>query len=82
MDEIFRQKFDPNCNTAYSIAEKASRSRIILVSELDPEGVKKTGLMPASSLPEALKISGEQSSSRNPGTYVMENAATVLPILG
>jgi lactate racemase len=81
MDEIFRQKFDPNCNTAYSIAEKANRSRIILVSRLNPEEVKKTGLMPASSLPEALKISAGQSSSENPDTYVMENAATILPVL-
>jgi nickel-dependent lactate racemase len=81
MDEIFRQKFDPNCNTAYSIAEKASRSRIILVSRLNPEEVKKTGLRPASSLPEALEISARQSSSENPDTCVMENAATILPVL-
>ena len=81
MDVLFRQKFDPNCNTAYSIAKKASRSRIILVTGLNPEAVEKTGLMPASSMSEALNISARQSSSKNPDTYVMENAATVLPIL-
>lgn len=81
MDEVFRQKFDPNCNTAYSIAEKASRSRIILVSRLNPEVVKKTGLVPASGLQEAVEISAGKGNRKKSETYVMENAATVLPIL-
>lgn len=80
MDELFRKQFNPNCNTAYSIAEKANKCRIILVSRLEPELVKKLGLYPAGDLEQGLKIASSYLGKKLPETYVIENSATLLPV--
>ena len=82
MDTRFRQKFDLNCNTAYSIAEKASKGKVILLSSLSPETVIKTGMYPAFDLQDVLKKAFELGGKKIPETYILENASTLLSVLG
>ncbi|OGC78651.1 MAG: hypothetical protein A2Z27_00100 [candidate division Zixibacteria bacterium RBG_16_50_21] len=81
MDKIFRHDFDQNCNTAYSIAEKASQAKMILVSGLETELVRRMKLIPAGNLSEAFELVQKLSPSGIPETYVIPNAATLLPVL-
>jgi nickel-dependent lactate racemase len=80
MDAKFRQDFDSNCNTAYSIAEKAGKCNLILVSRLQSEPVRKMKLIPARTLPEALKSANELTGKTEPEAYLIEDVATILPV--
>lgn len=75
-----RSNYEINGQTAYSLLQKALRFRIILVSGLPPEEVRTMGLMPATSLEEALKIAHDMLPD-NFKAYVIPEGGTVLPSL-
>jgi hypothetical protein len=54
MEPLVRESDKVYAQTAYSTRIKAERYNIILVSDLDPDQVKKMGMTPARSLEEAI----------------------------
>lgn len=55
-EAALREKYEINGQTAYSILQKAQRFRIILVSEFPGQQVAEMGMLPASTLDEALQL--------------------------
>jgi len=53
--------------------------RVILVSRLDPESVRKVGMIPASSIDEALLLAREKMEHRT-NTIFMPYGSFVLPV--
>jgi nickel-dependent lactate racemase len=69
-----RDAYEVNGQTAWSLLIKAERYRILLVSELPEEHVRRMRMIPARSLTDALsQIAGEQSG------YIMPYGARFLP---
>jgi nickel-dependent lactate racemase len=56
MAEALAENYKLNGHTALSTLQKAKAARIVLVSELDPEDVRRMGLHPAESAEEAWQI--------------------------
>jgi nickel-dependent lactate racemase len=56
-----------------------NRFRVILVSRLDPESVRKVGMIPASSIDEALLLAREKMEHRT-NTIFMPYGSFVLPV--
>lgn len=69
------QAYQINGQTAWGLRQKAEKFRILLVSSLDPEVVRRMGLEPHSSLESALA-----ELTARPG-YLIPNGLTTLPYL-
>lgn len=70
------ENYKINGQTAWGIRWKSERYRVRLVSALDPDVVRRMGMIPHGSLEEALAASG-----RGRG-YVIPNGLATLPTLG
>jgi len=73
-----RKNFEVNGQTAYSTFIKAKEYKIVLVSSLPKEIVKKMSMIPAANIEEAMDIASSMSGS-NRSAYIIPQAAKVLP---
>lgn len=69
-----------NGHTALALKSKTEAARIILVSALAPEVVKRTGMIPAQSLAEAWALARMELPARAEG-YIMPKAGQFLPLI-
>lgn len=79
-EERLRSHYEINGQTAYSLAQKARRFRIILVSSLPPEEVSAMGLIPVQTLEEAM-ATAEGMLPPDYTAYVIPEGGTVLPVV-
>ncbi|MBN1448137.1 MAG: nickel-dependent lactate racemase [Bacteroidetes bacterium] len=81
-DDEFRaallEQYGMNAHTALATKEKAARHRIIMVSDLSEQTVRKLGMRPAADLRSALAIAGEHLPER-PAVVLLENGSLVVP---
>ncbi len=77
-EKKLREKYVINGQTAMAIVEKAMKYKIILVSSLREEDVKKMRMIPAKTLKEAFKMAKEMLPLRYKG-FIIPNGATTLP---
>lgn len=75
-----RDHYEINGQTAYSTLQKAQRFRVILVSALPPEEVESMGMIPASTLDDAM-ATAFSLLPRQYRAYVIPEGGTVLPVL-
>jgi nickel-dependent lactate racemase len=78
-EAALREKYEINGQTAYSILQKAQRFRIILVSEFPYRQVEEMGMLPVSTLDDALRLA-EQLLPPDWTTLVMPEGGSVLPV--
>jgi nickel-dependent lactate racemase len=76
LEARLREAYEVNGQTAWSLLTKAERYRIILVSELADEDVKRMRLRPARSLAEALAHLGADAEG-----YILPRGAALFPSL-
>ena len=79
LEAALREKYEINGQTAYSTLQKAQRFRIILVSEFPAQQVLEMGMLPASSLDEALQVAKELLPA-GWSALVMPEGGSVLPV--
>jgi nickel-dependent lactate racemase len=77
-EQALRDRYEINGQTAYSLLQKAQRFQIILVSSLPPQQVSKTGLIPATSLEQALTLA-QPLLPPDWQAYIIPEAGSVLP---
>jgi len=78
-ESALRARYEINGQTAYSLLQKAQRFRIILVSRFSPRQVEEMGMIPASTLDEAL----QKAQGMLPEMWlalVMPEGGSVLPV--
>jgi nickel-dependent lactate racemase len=75
-----RSDYKLNGQTALSLLKKLERIKVILVSALDAETVRRTGMICARGLDEALALA-EEYVGGDPLTYVLPNASGILPVV-
>jgi len=79
IEEELRRNFSIPGHSIYSAVHKAEKFRIIWVTKMDKDIVKKMRMTPVDTVDEAMKIA-EESDSR--GVYVMPEAYLTLPEAG
>jgi nickel-dependent lactate racemase len=77
LETFLRENYEVNGQTAWSLLMKAEAYRIILVSALPEESVRKLRVTPAQSLAEAFSMVDSASSG-----YIMPRGAAFLPVRG
>ena len=75
LERRLRDDYEVNGQTAWALLTKAERFRIILVSSLPPDDVRRMRLTPAGTLADALGLAGEMEG------YVMPHGAKYLPVV-
>lgn len=70
-----------NGHTALTLKSKAEKSKIILVSELDPQLVRETGMIPAGSMEEAWSMAKKWLTPDSATGYVLPEAQIYVPVL-
>jgi nickel-dependent lactate racemase len=78
-EAALRDNYEINGQTAYSTLQKAQRFRIILVSEFPAQQVLEMGMLPASSLDEALQVA-KGLLPTDWSALVMPEGGSVLPV--
>jgi nickel-dependent lactate racemase len=71
-----RESYEVNGQTAWSLLLKAEKFRVILISSLPDDDVRKMRMIPLRSLSEAMSSIGESTKG-----YIMPRGAAVLPVL-
>ena len=71
--ERLRNGYEVNGQTAWALLTKAENFRVCLISQLPDEQVKRMGMTPVRSIPEALQSSGGKTG------FVMPRGAALLP---
>ena len=71
--ERLRSDYEVNGQTAWALLTKAERYRVCLISQLPDEQVKRTGMVPARSIAEALEDAGAAKG------FIVPRGAAVLP---
>lgn len=74
-----RAHYEINGQTAYSLLQKAQRFRVILVSHFSVSQVEEMGMIPATSLDEAMEIAAGMLPEKW-RCYLMPEAGSVLPV--
>jgi nickel-dependent lactate racemase len=78
-EAALREHYEINGQTAYSLLQKAQRFRVILVSHFHAQQVEEMGMLPASTLDEAMAVAvGFLPDDWQ--AYLMPEAGSVLPI--
>jgi len=77
-EAALRENYEINGQTAYSTLQKTLRFQIILVSEFPEQQVRGMGMIPASTLEDALNLAATMLPSGWRG-YIMPEAGSVLP---
>jgi nickel-dependent lactate racemase len=78
-EAALRESYEINGQTAYSTLQKALRFKIILVSELSGHRVEEMGMLPSSSLDEALQMA-DRFLPPSWTALVMPEGGSVLPV--
>ncbi len=81
-EDSLRKNYVINGQTAMAMVEKALKYRIILISSLDNEDVKKMRMIPAKNLKEAMDRAGEFLPKNFKGFIIPEGATTLPEIEG
>lgn len=76
LEARLRDAYEVNGQTAWSLLTKAERYRIVLVSELPDEDVKRMRMLPARSLGEALELVNATAQG-----YILPRGPALLPLL-
>jgi len=76
LEKALRKNFEINGQTAYSTMIKAGNARIILVSGLAGDDVKRMSITPAESIDQALSIAYE-ALGKQPSTYVIPDGGSI-----
>ena len=76
LEKRLRESYEVNGQTAWALLSKAEQYRVILVSQLEDEDVRRMRMKPARSLDEAM--SGLASTTKG---FIMPHGAALLPIL-
>lgn len=79
-EAILRARFEINGQTAYSMLYKAKKVKIILVSDLPPEEVKKMSAEPARNLTEAFALA-KTYLPEDYQAYLIPYGANLLPVV-
>jgi nickel-dependent lactate racemase len=79
-EAALREQYEINGQTAYSTLQKTQRFRIILVSKFTGQQVEQMGMLPASSLDEALQTA-DRFLPPNWTALVMPEGGSVLPMM-
>jgi nickel-dependent lactate racemase len=79
MEAALREHYEINGQTAYSTLQKAQRFKIILVSEFPRQQVIEMGMLPASSIAEAMQIAGGFLPA-DWSALVIPDGGSVLPV--
>ncbi len=79
MHQNLLNNFKINGNTALALKMKTEQVKILLLSQLSPEIVKKLGMIPVNSIPEALEIARTQLPADFKITLIPD-ASTYLPL--
>lgn len=77
IEEGLRKNFTIPGHTVYSAMHKAEKFRVIWVTKMDKDIVRKMKMTPVDTMGEALKLSGESGL-----TYIMPEAYLTLPVVG
>ncbi|HEY7786383.1 MAG TPA: nickel-dependent lactate racemase [Pyrinomonadaceae bacterium] len=77
LEQLLHETYEVNGQTAWALLTKAEAFKVVVVSQLPPEQVRKMRMVPAESLDEALSEFGPDASG-----YIMPRGAAFLPILG
>jgi len=78
-EAALRERYEINGQTAYSTLQKAQRFRIILVSEFPGQQVREMGMLPATSLDDALQLALPILPT-DWSALVMPEGGSVLPV--
>lgn len=70
-----RQSYEVNGQTAWALLTKTERFRVLLISELNDEDVKRMGMIPSGSLPEAMSEVDPQAEG-----FILPRGAAFLPV--
>lgn len=73
LEARLREAYEVNGQTAWALLTKAERYRIVLVSDLPAEEVRRMRMLPARSLSEALEVADDVEG------YIMPRGSAVLP---
>ena len=76
LETRLRESYEVNGQTAWALLSKAEQYRVILVSKLEDEDVRRMRMTPARSLDEAM--SGLASTTEG---FIMPRGSALLPIL-
>lgn len=71
-----RESYEVNGQTAWSLLLKVEKFRVVLISSLPDDDVRKMRMVPMRSLSEAMNSIGESTEG-----YIMPRGAAVLPVL-
>lgn len=77
IEEELKRNFTIPGHTILSAFKKAERFKIILVSKLDKEAVRKFGIIPADNVAEAMNLAGDAGPA-----YIIPDAYNVFPVAG
>ncbi len=78
MEVALRANYEIYGQTAHATFSKAKSCRVVLVSSLQPEDVERMGMIPASSLGDAVR-KAEEMLGEVPSSLVIPDAGFVLP---
>jgi nickel-dependent lactate racemase len=76
LENLLRENYEVNGQTAWALLTKTETFRVVLVSELAPDDVRRMRMIPARNLDEAMRLAGDAESG-----YVMPHGASYLPVV-
>ncbi len=76
LEQRLRVAYEVNGQTAWSLLMKAERFRVLLVSQLDDEEVRRMRMIPARTIAEALARTSQDAEG-----YIMPRGASLLPLV-
>ena len=76
LEDRLRTQYEVNGQTAWALMTKAERFRVLIITSLSAEHVRKMRMTPARSLDDALAIAGPLDSA-----YILPRGAALLPVL-
>lgn len=80
MAQRLMKEYQINGHTALALKSKAERIKIILVSALDPEVIRKTGMIPSQTMKQAWRYAQKYVSKSSLG-YIFPDAARYVPFV-
>lgn len=76
LENVLRGNYEVNGQTAWALLTKTETFRVVLVSELNEDDVRRMGMIPARDLDEAVHIAGDKMNG-----YIMPHGASYLPVV-
>jgi len=76
LENVLRENYEVNGQTAWALLTKTESFRVVLVSGLAPDDVRRMRMIPARNLGEAMRFAGDAMSG-----YIMPHGASYLPVV-